>query len=757
MDHDQPVSSDPPLHPPVLEPTLHPVLEPALQPVLQPTLQPALQPVIQPTLQPHVDQSAESNARSSTEPKVTLSGQKNLLQVDDHTLHETPTNLKDKLVHSIKLVSHLMKLSVQTRENKAEYDICISIEPEAIRTKYPRADVTKLIEILVRYLASSNDLILSRKPGRFCSTQYLKIAATQPALLREAEVSKLEKKTHDGFYRPFKRAEGASFIGFSEESKFFSSAEKQNLTLQILQNRIPLRNPQELVDVLGEPLTKVVTIEGQQKTVHFFEGQHSLISGLSQKGIVKVFPVHNGTSLENLRRTWVEENWFLPQPLEKIRAYYGEKIAFYFAFIEFYTSWFVFPCLLGLVMKFWQSWHGYESAQFPVIYAIVLCLWVTLFLEFWKRTSSTLAWQWGVSEYEEEEEDRPEFETTDVRISPVTKKEERYYPAVNRYPKYLVTVLVTLALLAVSCGAMLACYAVGDMIPDDQIYIKLLPSIAYAVSIPLLNGKYKEISKQLTDWENHQTQTDYENVLIIKMFLFEFFNYNIGLFYAAFWKRDIHVLRKYMVTMLITFQLIGQVQEVVIPYFSEKYRLFVRKIKTANSDSLPRKVEIEDTMQVYESTYDDMLEMAMQFGYVAMFSSAFPLAALCAFLNNVVEIRSDAFKISNTCQRPRAYRAAGIGIWYWILESLSIIAVITNCAIIGYTSEVFNGPSRHADDDGDAQLLFVFVLLEHGILILKVLAAWLIPDVPTHIALQMERKKHLDKTGFLEETKTKLE
>jgi len=169
-------------------------------------------------------------------------------------------------------------------------------------------------------------------------------------------------------------------------------------------------------------------------------------------------------------------------------------------------------------------------------------------------------------------------------------------------------------------------------------------------------------------------------------------------------------------------------------------------------------VEIEETMQTYDSTYDDMLEMTMQFGYVAMFSSAFPLAALCAILNNIVEIRSDAFKISNTCQRPRSYRAAGIGIWYWILEGLSVIAVITNCAIIGYTSEVFNDPTRTSGyDDGDARLLFIFVLLEHGILILKVLASWLIPDKPDHIALEMSKKKHLSKTAFLKANLSKLE
>ena len=39
----------------------------------------------------------------------------------------------------------------------------------------------------------------------------------------------------------------------------------------------------------------------------------------------------------------------------------------------------------------------------------------------------------------------------------------------------------------------------------------------------------------------------------------------------------------------------------------------------------------------YEGTFEDYLEMFIQFGYVTLFSSAYPLDALCALLNNVME------------------------------------------------------------------------------------------------------------------------
>lgn len=55
--------------------------------------------------------------------------------------------------------------------------------------------------------------------------------------------------------------------------------------------------------------------------------------------------------------------------------------------------------------------------------------------------------------------------------------------------------------------------------------------------------------------------------------------------------------------------------------------------------------------------------MFVQFGYVVLFSSAFPLAALCALVNNLIEIRSDAFKLCTGLQRPFGQRVESIGQW----------------------------------------------------------------------------------------------
>ncbi|EYB97992.1 hypothetical protein Y032_0135g1936 [Ancylostoma ceylanicum] len=78
--------------------------------------------------------------------------------------------------------------------------------------------------------------------------------------------------------------------------------------------------------------------------------------------------------------------------------------------------------------------------------------------------------------------------------------------------------------------------------------------------------------------------------------------------------------------------------------------------------------ELESLMTVYDRPLDDYLEMFIQFGYVLLFSPAFPLAALCAVVNNVVEIRVDAFKLCNTVQRPFGRQVKDIGAWQKAME-----------------------------------------------------------------------------------------
>jgi len=88
-----------------------------------------------------------------------------------------------------------------------------------------------------------------------------------------------------------------------------------------------------------------------------------------------------------------------------------------------------------------------------------------------------------------------------------------------------------------------------------------------------------------------------------------------------------------------------------------------------------------------QGVFHEYLEMLIQFGFITIFVAAFPLAPLFALINNMVEIRGDAQKFVTRLRRPVAQKKQNIGIWYDVLTGLSRIAVLSNAAIIAFTSD----------------------------------------------------------------------
>ena len=62
-----------------------------------------------------------------------------------------------------------------------------------------------------------------------------------------------------------------------------------------------------------------------------------------------------------------------------------------------------------------------------------------------------------------------------------------------------------------------------------------VPSVSYSVLVLVLNVYYLKFCHQLTEWENHRTQEQFESHAVAKLILFEFVNTFLALFYIAFY------------------------------------------------------------------------------------------------------------------------------------------------------------------------------------------------------------------------------
>ncbi|KAM9687665.1 anoctamin-8 isoform 1-T1 [Trichechus inunguis] len=154
--------------------------------------------------------------------------------------------------------------------------------------------------------------------------------------------------------------------------------------------------------------------------------------------------------------------------------------------------------------------------------------------------------------------------------------------------------------------------------------------------------------------------------------------------------------------------------------------------------------ELESCMKKYEDTFQDYQEMFVQFGYVVLFSSAFPLAALCALINNLIEIRSDAFKLCTGLQRPFGQRIESIGQWQKVMEAMGILAIVVNCYLIGQCGQL----QRLFPWLGPEAAIVSLVVLEHFALLLKYLIHVAIPDIPGWVAEEMAKLQYQRREAF---------
>ena len=118
--------------------------------------------------------------------------------------------------------------------------------------------------------------------------------------------------------------------------------------------------------------------------------------------------------------------------LRLARAYFGEKVALYFMWLGCYTKWLMYATLAGFIA--WiqiSSERDDYSVELVPVFATFLAVWSTLFLEHWKRCQVRKAMEWGMTGFEEQEEERPEF-TFDRDVitisSPVNGQPYSYFP-----------------------------------------------------------------------------------------------------------------------------------------------------------------------------------------------------------------------------------------------------------------------------------------------------------------------------------------
>ncbi|XP_032894555.1 anoctamin-5 isoform X3 [Amblyraja radiata] len=596
-----------------------------------------------------------------------------------------------------------------------------------------------------------------------------------------------------------------------------------------------------------------------------------------------------------LYKRWARFGQFYKeQPLNLIRKYYGEKIGIYFAWLGFYTEMlgiaggvgflcFLYGCItkdgnvwsdeicdaeiggkiimcplcdgcdfwrLNITCQSTKNSHLFDNAA-TLFFAVFMGIWVTLFLELWKRRQAKLEYEWDLVDFEEEQQQlqiRPEYEAncSHHKKNPVTQELEPYIPISNQAFRFVLsgaTVLFWIFLILICIIAVivyrLSMYAsfakiTGSMknvkyigtLFTPQMVTSVTASILNFIIIMILNYFYERVAIWITDLEIPKTHLEYENRLTMKMFLFQFVNYYSSCFYVAFFKgKFLGYPGKYNIlfgswrseecdpggclielTTQLTIimagkQIWGNIQESLLPWVKNWW--VSRKARHHPERLYSRWEQDHDLQDMGQfGLFYEYLEMVIQFGFVTLFVASFPLAPVLALLNNIIEIRVDAWKFITQFRRPMAAKAHSIGIWQQILNSVAIVSVVINAFIVAFTSDmiprlvykyaysvndelpmkgyinnslsiantsVFDGnslyngnitscrykdyryPSGHSFEYRHtmqywhilaAKMAFI-IIMEHVVFLVKFSIAALIPDVPSEVKARIKREKYL--------------
>ncbi|CAG9766699.1 unnamed protein product [Ceutorhynchus assimilis] len=508
---------------------------------------------------------------------------------------------------------------------------------------------------------------------------------------------------------------------------------------------------------------------------------------IAAKIIKDAFPLHDGTykwtregplnDRQLLARYWGKPNCCLKaQPLNLVEKYFGTEYALYFAWLGMYIKFLVPAAILSILVIIYglatiftpmnrkatqicnsdmimcpkchynncpreylsNSCYSANMAYLfdngcAVMFAAIMSLWATIFMEFWQREESVLQLQWNVKSLKYTITMRPEFleAAPYKRFSPITNRLEPFIPKRQRTIRYVITLAsVTLLLcimILVTFGVMIYRVTVNTILiqsPTPEImpevmrnkYRGLFASVSgaliSAVFIFIFKWAYERIALFLTDMEVHRTVREYNDSYVFKSYALAFANNYSATFYVAFFKGKFYThpgdlelfdhlgginsdicdpsgcivdLAILLIIIMVVKAFVSNVVQVFLPKITKRFNHTISKVK--NQSNIPQ-WEDEYLLAKADQFFivDEYMDMVIQYGFVNFFIMGFPLAPLFALLNNLAEIRVDASKVTKSYRRPVPNRQTGLGAWFAILQATTYIGVVTNALVIAFTS-----------------------------------------------------------------------
>ncbi|KAI9836108.1 MAG: hypothetical protein M1819_001724 [Sarea resinae] len=521
------------------------------------------------------------------------------------------------------------------------------------------------------------------------------------------------------------------------------------------------------------------------------------------KMVESVFALHDHEFNKKWIKKWSTSYFLTLEDLDQIRDHFGEKVAYYFAFLQTYFRFLIFPALIGF-----SSWV--LLGHYSPVYAIINGLWGVVFVEYWKRQEVDLGVRWEVRGVSAVQTTRQDFKPEKEAKDPVTGEVVPTYPATKRLARQLLQIPFALV-AALALGTIIAtCFAIEIFISEIyngplKSYLTFLPTVLISTLQPTILSLLTGVATRLTDFENYETDDKYEKAMTQKVFVLNVITSYLPIFLTAFvyvpfgslivpyldlfsltvrpfaenekqmqapqagFMIDPARLKKQVIYFTVTAQIVNFAMENIVPYIMRQgFRKYkdIKRERAAKSNGAKSNAVIEDPKEEVEfltrvrneaelAEYDvteDLREMCIQFGYLTLFSVVFPLTPVSFIINNWVELRSDAIKICVEMQRPTPWRADSIGPWLDSLGFLTWLGSISTAALVYLFSNDGLGPDGTPKSIKGWALLLTIIFSEHVYFLVRLAVRVAVSKIESPGLQKEHRERYIIRKRYLEES-----
>ncbi|XP_015276190.1 PREDICTED: anoctamin-9 [Gekko japonicus] len=291
------------------------------------------------------------------------------------------------------------------------------------------------------------------------------------------------------------------------------------------------------------------------------------------------FPLHEREKLD----TFLKINWrsiYYNGLIKELRMYFGEKVALYFAWLQWYTYVLLVAAVPGIILviygfisfnsspisqeicaanttimcplcdqkcPFWPLSDTCTYAKFThlfdnegtVLFAIFMALWATVYLELWKRQRAKVVSEWNLYLWDEEKDD--------VAMELISNPDHEIRTYQHSYVRTTIVLILFALMICILIGIAQAIVVYRVMVTvlfaqsNSEFFRERATTMAvvtgavlHYMSIVTMSKVNKHVAVFLCDLEKPRTLSERENNLTVKIFTLQFVTHFSSLIYIAF-------------------------------------------------------------------------------------------------------------------------------------------------------------------------------------------------------------------------------